>query len=294
VAIQCFKQAIKLDPQYALAYAGLADSYGILRFYGWMAAEAGQPPAQAAMSQAVKLAPSLWEVNFSRGFYTFYFERAWREAEPHFCRAIAINPRSSLAQAYYALFLTAAGRTEAALNHTMVACQVDPLSAFAHCMASAVSSTAGRFDAGEREAQEALELQPGYLLGLWLRGIALSGLARHEEAVESLERAVSQSRAPIFVGLLGFGYARAGRHEDATRLLGELEDRGSRGEYIPSFAPLCINVGLADLPGTRAWLTKAIAEGAPPVTIRIACGHFLDELRSDPEVGKLHFEIFGW
>lgn len=76
VAIQCFEQAIKLDPGYALAYAGLADCYGILRVYGRMPAEAGRPPAHAAMTRAMTLAPSLWEVNFSRAFYTFYFERA--------------------------------------------------------------------------------------------------------------------------------------------------------------------------------------------------------------------------
>jgi tetratricopeptide (TPR) repeat protein len=246
------------------------------------------------MIQAMKLAPSLWEVNFSRGFYVFYFERAWREAEPHFRKAIAINPRSSLAQAYHALFLTAAGRTEDALNHTTLACQLDPLSPFAHCMASAVLSTAGRFDAAEREAQEALELQPGYLLALWLRGIALSGLARHEEAIESLERAVTLSRAPIFVGLLGFGYARAGRQGEAARLLSELEDRGSRGEYIPAFALLCISVGLADLQAVSRMLAKAIAEDAPPVTIRVTCGHFLEELRSDAEIRRLHSELYGW
>ncbi len=294
VAMQCFEQTIKLDPQYALAYAGLADSYGVLRFYGWISAEAGQPPAHAAMTQAMTLAPSLWEVNFSRGFYILYFERAWREAEPHFRKAIAINPRSSLAQAYYGLFLTMAGRTEVALSHTTLACQLDPLSAFIHCMASAVSSSVGRFDAAERDAKEALELQPGYLLGLWLRGIALSGLAQHEEAIESLERAVNLSRAPMFVGLLGFGYARAGRGEDAARLLNELEDRGSRGEYIPAFAPLSINVGLADLSAVRRTLAKAIAEAAAPLAIRLTGGHFLEELRSDPEVRKLYFELYGW
>lgn len=79
-AIQCFQQTIELDPQYALAYAGLADCYGILSAYGWVSAEAGRAPAQAAVARAMALAPELSEVNLSRAFFAFYFERQWRGA----------------------------------------------------------------------------------------------------------------------------------------------------------------------------------------------------------------------
>ena len=294
VAIQCFEQTIKLDPEYALAYAGLADCYGILRFYGWISGDAGRPPAHAAMTQAVKLAPHLWEVNFSRGFYTFYFERAWREAEPHFEKAIAINPRSSLAQVYKGVFLATAGRAEEALTHAKLACQLDPLSPTIHCTASAALSSLGQFEAAERMAQQALELQPDFLFGLWVRGLALCGLGRSEEAIEPLERSAVLSRAPIFVGILGFGYASAGRHEDARRLLSELEDRGSRGEYIPTFAPLTVNVGLRDLPGIREALANAVAEPTSPFSVRVMCGRFLEAFRSDAEIDRLHHELYGW
>jgi len=294
VAIQCFEQAIKLDSQYALAYAGLADCYGILRFYGWISAKDGRPPAHAAITQAVALAPSSWEVNFSRGFHVFYFERAWREAGPHFEKAIAINPRSSLAHVYYAQFLSTAGRLEEAVKHATVALELDPLSAVNHCLGASVFLSMGRFAEAERVAQKALELQPDYLFALWIRGLTLCGLGRNEEAIESLDRAATLSRAPIFVGLLGFGYGRAGRAEDANRLLRELEDRGSRGEYVPSFAPFAIHLGLGDLPAIRRTLASAIEEGAAPLTIRVTCGQFLEEFRSDLQIDRLHLELFGW
>ena len=86
---------------------------------------------------------------------------------------------------------------------------------------------------------------------LWNLGVALSGLGKHEEAVQTLDRAAALSRAPMFVGLLGLAYARAGRRDDATRLLHELEDRGSRGEYVPAFARLTILIGLGDVPLMR-------------------------------------------
>jgi hypothetical protein len=109
-----------------------------------------------------------------------------------------------------------------------------------------------------------------------------------------LERAVTLSRAPIFLGLLGLGYGRAGRAEDANRLLQELEDRGSRGEYVAAFAPLAIYIGAGDVPAIRRALAKAIAEAAPPVTLRVTCGQFLQEYRSDPEIERLLFELYGW
>src|SRR5262249_48547110 len=123
LAIRCFEDAIKLDSRYALAYAGLADCYGILAAYAWMLPKDARPPAHAAVMQAMSLAPSLWEVNFSRGFYAFWFEPAWREAEPYFQKAILINPRSSLARGYYGLLLATDGRAEDAVAQTMLACQ---------------------------------------------------------------------------------------------------------------------------------------------------------------------------
>jgi TolB-like protein/tRNA A-37 threonylcarbamoyl transferase component Bud32/Flp pilus assembly protein TadD len=293
VAIQCFEQTIKLDPQYALAYAGLADCYGIFRVYGWMSADDARAPAHAAITQALTLAPSLWEVNLSRGLYAFYLERTWREAGPYFQKAIAINPRSSLAQQYYGLFLATEGRSEDAVTHATLACQLDPLSAFIHAAVSVTLYILGRFDAAERSAQQALELQSDQLVGLWIHGLALCCLGRNQEAIEALDRAATLSRTPMFVGLLGLGYARARRLDDATRLLRELEERASRGEYVAAFAPLAIHVGLADLPAIRRTLSKMLEETTPPTMLRTTSGPFLEAFRSDPEIDRMLSELYG-
>ena len=293
-AIKSFEQAIQLDPEYALAYSGLADSYGILQFYGWMPPEEGRKPAHDAMMQALKLAPDLWEVNFSRGFHSIYFERDWQNAAPHFEKALQINPRSSLAHVYYGLFLMTAGRNEDAVPHGIKACELDPLSPVIHCISVAIFINTARYAEAERRASNALEMQPDYIFALWVRSLALSALDRHGEAIASMERAVMLSRAPIFAGLLGFIYARAGRQEDASRLLHEIEDRGSRGEYIPSFSKLVIQVGMGDLEGIRASLAEAISAATSPIPIRVMCGRYLETFRSDPEIRRLHLELFGW
>jgi serine/threonine protein kinase/tetratricopeptide (TPR) repeat protein len=294
LAIQCFEQAIQLDPQYALAYSGLADSYGILRVYGWVSVKEGRPLAHAAMTQAAALAPALWEVNFSRGFYTFYFERNWREGGPHFHRAVEINPRSSLAQVYYGVYLAVEGRADEAAAHTTIARELDPLSASVHSLASTALCACWRFEAAELAAQQGLKLQPDYLPSLWFLGLALCGLGRHVEAIVALERAVTLSRAPVYVGLLGLAYASAGRLDDATRLLRELEERGSRGEYIPAFSLLSIHTGLGDLPAMRQALAAALAECTPPLTIRATGGHLLEGFRSDPEINRMLLDVYGY
>ena len=290
LAIECFEDAIKLDPRYALAYAALADSYAILANHASVSPNQARPPAHAAVTQAMTLAPSLWEVNFSRGVYAFFLER-WRDAGPYFQKAILINPRSSSARVYYGLFLAMDGRAEEAVAQTTLACQADPLSPFVHSLTSFALYYLTRFDAAERMAHHALELQPGYLYGLWAYGMALCGLGRHEEATEALERAVTASRAPIFVGSLGLAYGRAGRLDDTMRLLQELEDRSTRGEYVPTRALLSIYVGQGDLRAMRRAL-KALTEAIPPNPPPVS-SPFLKAYRSDPEIKRLLSKLYG-
>ena len=161
-------------------------------------------------------------------------------------------------------------------------------------MATPIFMNTGRYEEAERKASNALEMQPDYIFGLWVRSLALSRLERHEEAIASMDRAVMLSRAPFFTGLLGMIYARAGRSADATRLMREIEDRGSRGEYIPSFAKIAICAGLQDLEGVRACLADAISAATSPLPVRVICGKYLEEFRTDPEIHRLHFDLFGW
>ena len=191
------------------------------------------------------------------------------------------------------MFVATDGRAEDAVAQTTLACQMDPLSLLIHGLTSLVLYMLARFDGSERMAYHALELQPGHLLGLWAHGLALCGLGRNEEAIEALARAVTMSRAPVLVGLLGLACGRAGRLDDATRLLQELEDRSSRGEYVPTLSLLAICVGQGDLPAIRRTLSKVVAEAEPPLVVRATSGPFLETYRSDPEIDQLLFDLYG-
>ena len=290
-AIKDFEQSSKLDPNNALAFAGLADCYAILCSYGWMPTSEARRPAYEAMHRAVTLAPNLWETTYSRGLHILVFERAWRSARPYFENAAAINPRSALAQSYLGMFLAMLGEADRAIAQVELGRHLDPLSQVSHWFASLSFAILGRLEAAESAARQALELQPDSPAALWVLGNALCRLERSEEAVPYFERAVQLSRAPFYVGCLGYGLARAGRADEARRLLAELEERGSRGEFITPVARLQINAGLGDIAAVRTAFAAAIELGTPPLPLTFAV--VIQPFRRDPDIDWMWRELFG-
>jgi len=290
-AIKNFEQSIKLDPNNALAFAGLADCYAVLSSYGWMPTAKARGPAHEAMQRAVTLAPNLWEVNYSHGLHIFMFDRAWRSAQPCFEKTAAINPRSALAHSYLGMFLATADIADEAIAQVDLGRQLDPLSVLSHGFAAISFGMLGRLEAAESAARQAIELQPDSLFALWELGKALCRLERNEEAVPYFERAVQLSRAPYYVGWLGYGLARAGRADEARRLLSELDERGSRGEFISPLARLNIHAGLGDLAAVRAALATTIELWIPPLPIRATVN--LQPFRTDSDIDRMWRELFG-
>jgi TolB-like protein len=290
-AIKDLEQSLRLDPNNGLAFAALADCYALLSYYGWMPTGEARRRACEAMQSAVTLAPNLWETNYSRGFHIFTFDRAWRGAQRYFEDAAAINPRAALVHTYFGMFLATAGQTEKAIAHADLARQLDPLSPFSHTYAAVSFAILGRLEAAESAARQAIDLQPDFLPTLFVLGGVLCRIGRSEESVPYFERAVQLSRAPFYVGWLGHGLARSGRVDEARRLLAELDERGSRGEFIPPLARLHINFGLGDLAAIRTAFAAAIELWTPPLPI--CFGLDLQPLRTDPEIDRLYVELFG-
>ena len=290
-AIKDFEQSSKLDPNNALAFAGLADCYAFMSWYGWLPTSEVRRPAHEAMQRAVALAPNLWETNYSRGYHIFTFDRAWRNAEPYFQTAVALNPRAALAHTYFGMFLAAVGKEDESIAQVELGRQLDPLAPFSHTFAAVVFAIFGRLEAAESIARQAFELQPDFLPALWVLGGILCRRERSEEALPHFERAVQLSRAPYYVGWLGYGLARVGRADDARRLLAELDERGSRGEFITPLAQLQINAGLGDIAAVRTTLAAAIELWTPQLKLRFPV--YLQPFRTDPEIDRLCVELFG-
>jgi serine/threonine protein kinase len=292
LAIQSFEQAIALDPEYALAYAGLADSWALYRPYGWLPIGACKPQAQLAIERAMALGPDLAEVQFAQALHICYFDRHWRRSEPHFVRATELNPRWSLARAFYGVFLAGDYRLAEARVQAAASIELDPLSPFIHGAAGMTAFAGGDVPGAERAARRALELQPDFLMGAWLLAIALDHQGRLEEAEAMIGRTTAMSRAPIFVAMIAKIYAHQGRIDDCGQVEAELEDRRMRGEYIPRACDVIIATGRNDLPGLRRALRACLDEETTWLTVRMGPGPSLESYRSDPEIEGLLNELY--
>jgi serine/threonine-protein kinase len=287
MAIRYFEEAIEVDPQYALAYTGLADCYSILRVYGWTPPEHSQPRALEAVTKALALDPELPEAQFSRALYEFYFERQWRSARSCFDKAIASSPRMALFEAYYALFLATEYQYGEAQRRLDLALELDPHSSVIHFLAASAACAMGEAGLAEAQAGRALELQPEALGPRWPQTVALLMARRHDEAIAAGEQVVARTRAPIYLGVLGMVYGRAGRLADARRLSHELDERQGRGEYVVPVARLSISLGLSDPAAVRASLATCVDGGAAPFSVVATNRWLLDSYRGDPEIDRL-------
>ena len=287
-AIRYFEEAIALDPEYALAYSGLADCYSILRVYGWTPAEHSQPRALDAVTRALALDPDLPEAHFSKALYTFHFERHWRSARRHFLDAITAGPRMAIFEAYFAMFLASEYEYADARQRIARAIELDPHSSLVRFLAAAAACLTYDFAEAERHAERALELQPEALGARWPQTVALLSTGHIEEAIAAGERVVARTRAPIYLGVLGMVYGCAGRLAEARRVDQELEERQSRGEYIVPAARLSVHLGLRDVAGVRTSLAACVDGGAAPFSVIASSRLLIDTYRSsDAEITQL-------
>jgi TolB-like protein len=172
--LEYFQQALEIDPDYALAHAGVADCYALLGFYGNLPAGEAWPRAKAAALRALEIDEGLAEAHCSLGFAGLYHDWDPLAAEKHLQRAIEVNPGYAPAHYWYACVFTALGRSEDALSKNRRALEVDPLSIFANAHYGWIMVTAARqYERGREQLKRTLELDPNLAVAHWLLGQAM-------------------------------------------------------------------------------------------------------------------------
>ena len=232
-AIEYFQQAIALDPGYALAYAGLADTYIVAIYYGLVAPEEVSPKAKAAALKGLEMDGSLAEAHASLATLVAAHDWNWTEAEKHFRRSIALNPNYPTARHWYGLYLAFLGRVEEGVEEIRRAQALDPLSPIINAHLGLVLTWARRYDAAAEQLKTTLELDPKFSETHYALGMLCLHQGRFEEAVPEMEAAASLFRNARNVSGLASAYAAAGRKEKARDLADGLTET-SRQRYVPA------------------------------------------------------------
>ncbi len=283
--LEYFKQAVQRDPGYALAYVGIASSYGLLAFYGGLPPNEAIPREREAALKALELNPLLAEAHVQLGFLQ---GQEWNHtaAESEFKRAIELSPSSSDAHHGYSLLLRTLGRYDEALKENRRKRELDPLWPGSFATGANICYFARRYDEGIELARESLRLDPNFILGLFALGLIYEQQGRYAEAIEELRSAEKvDPDSPFVLPTLGHVYAVAGRTEDAERVLQQLQQNSQIG-YAAAFNIAAVYAGLRRKDEALAWLNKAVADRDPWVTGLRGDPRF-DDFRTDPRFAEL-------
>jgi serine/threonine-protein kinase len=285
-AIGYFEAALRQDPEYALAYSGLADCYSLLGHIGNSPPGDVMPKAKAAALKALELDDTLPEAYSSLGYVELFYEWNWESAERHFQRAIRLNPRYTPAYLWYSSLLMSDGRREEAISYRLRAEQIDPLSPTVARFVADSYYRMGDYDKTIRKCQEALELDPNFGSVYIFMGRAYIREGKYAEGVAAFQRNAELS-GPSYqtTAMIAHGYAAWGKREQALAMLKDLEARARR-EYIGPFYIALIYAGLDDRSQTLSWLRKAFAEHSVWVASLPVDPNF-DSIRKEPEFAAL-------
>jgi DNA-binding winged helix-turn-helix (wHTH) protein/TolB-like protein/Tfp pilus assembly protein PilF len=286
-AVKFFQRAVEVDPEYALAYAGLADAYHLLCGLGILAPREGHPKAKEAALTALAKDERLAEAHASLGIIGLRYDWDWPAAERELKRAIALNPSYALARHWYAIYLNARTHFDEAIEECQRALRLDPLSLIINTFLATHYFFARRYDEGIAQFHRTLELDPDFIYAHAALAECYYYSGNHAQAVTEMERASELAGWDTSNALSarGYIYAAVGRVAEARSLLEELERRAER-EFVSAYEIARIYVHLGEMKTALRWLDAA-CDQRDGALLHILSGPELSPLRSHPGFKKL-------
>jgi DNA-binding winged helix-turn-helix (wHTH) protein/tetratricopeptide (TPR) repeat protein len=254
-SLDCFHQALALEPGYAAAYAGLADSYFRLSTSYWPPREA-YPKAMAAVLKALELDETLAEAHAVLGIIKTRCDWDWVAAQKAFERAIEINPDYPTAHQWYGNYLDSLGRFEDALGEKRRALELDPLSLSIHVSIGTSYWMMGKAPDALGKIYDALEMDKNFLPAVLQLGFVNELSGNLSQSIDNLEQALEMDDSPTIQGCLGRAYALAGLRDKAEAIINSLRAQSAR-RYVSAYVLALITEALGSVDATFAWLEKA-------------------------------------
>ena len=289
-SLEYFNQAIALDPDFALGYTGIADSYSALSFNTFTPIRPADlwPKVKEAALRALEIDSELAEAHTSLGFAKERWDWDFAGAEREYKRAIELNPDYPSVHHRYGVHLSAMGRFEESIAEFERARQLDPLSMVIACDSQAPYFASRRYDRSAEILEKALEIDPNFARAHLQLSSSYRALGRYEDAIAELEKAQDLGGAPrrpdgtrrlsLNLGLL---YAATGRKVDFQKILAEMNEREARGEYVPPNGRAVYYAQLGDKDQAFFWLEKTMQERVS-VMVELKSSPVWDKIRDDP------------
>jgi TolB-like protein/Tfp pilus assembly protein PilF len=260
-AFEQFQQAIERDPNFALGYVGLADSYTALTFYNFAAPHEAMPKAKESALKALALDNTLAEAHASLAHISMNYYWDWATAEKEFKRSIELKPDYATAHQWYAIhYLTATGRLDEALHEMKKALELEPASLVMNTFMGATLYYAGRYDEAIDQCRRTIEMDPTFAVAHWHLGLTYEQKQVFDAAIEEFQRAISLSGgSPLMRAALGHAYAMSQKTDQANKILDELNELSKR-QYVSPYEVGAIYVALDNNEEAFQLLEKAYTE----------------------------------
>jgi serine/threonine-protein kinase len=285
-SIAFFEQAIARDPGFALAYAGLADSYDLLAFYGTRPPKEIVPRARDAAIRALELDPAIAEAQASLADALYQFDWDFPAAEDKFRKAIALNGNYATGHQWYSNFLSVSKRFNQSFEEIELAHRLDPLNLVIETDVGLSLYWAGQYDRAITQLRQTLELEPNFFVTHFYLGFALARKDLLESAIAEAQTAMRlEPDDPNPIMLYGYACARAGRKAQAYRALDDLRALSAK-RFVSAFTVACVYVGLDDKAKVFEWLEKAYEERSGRL-VYLGIERAFDPFRSDPRFQDL-------
>ena len=286
-SLECYTQAIAMDPESAPAHAGLADAYSLLADYGILHPREAMPRAEAAAQRALELDPDSAEANTALAFIRSVFDWKWEQGEALYRRAIALNPGYSQARHWFGIdFLAILGRFDEAGPQLQIARELDPLSLITHEGSAYLRLLRRDYEGCLKELEQINALDADFYKVYSGIGRAFGLMGKFDQAIAMLQKAHdAHVGVPSVIGALGQTLAMAGRIAEARGCLDQLHSL-ARVQYVSSTCFAVVHLGLGERERALEWLENGCAQHELPLTM-IHTHPIYDPLRGEPRFHAL-------
>ena len=280
-AIEYFQQAVEKDPNYALAYTGLADCYVLLGWNSYLPPKEAFSQGKSAAKTALKLDPDLAEAHTTLAALLWLHDWQWDKAQSEFTRSLELCPTYPTANHWYAEYAMTMGRHEEAMARMKNGQDLDPLSLIINVAVGWELYFARRYQEAIEQLRRTVELDPNYPVTYWILGLLLRKTGRYQQAITEGERGVKLSDgSPLMRAALAHTLATAGRTTEATQILGDLI-KLAKEKYVAPYFFAGIHIGLGEKDRAMEYLEKSYEEHSHWL-IYLHIDPSLDGLRDDP------------